>query len=641
MILCALFVSLQLSAATKLSLPIVEILGKNYYVYAIKKGDSLFGIAKDYGWNYEELRQLNPKAVSPLKKGMKIYYPVAEEPKTDSDKTDVDNNTVQPLTHKVKLGDTVYGISRMYKIPESRIYELNPGSKKGIREGQTLILSKPGVVVDNENADFYTIKKGDTLYAVARAHDTTVAAILKLNPGISEKNFRADDIIRMPKKGTGVKSTVKTYEQQNVASFSTYTVEKKDTWDSIAEKTGVDKDDLIEINKASGDKPKNKSVLSIPKIETKVIQKKVAEEDPRELTQDGIAEIYDDVHGLNDSLSAKELKVALLLSEPSVRKDLEFTRGFLTGIQNLKSTGISIALTVIDGSKGSSDVLNELSDVNPDILFLTTDKGIPSYLSEYAEVSQTPMVNTFDVKNELYTSNPYVIQLLTPSNYFNDEIASRMLEDYGDNVLIFAGNADQGDQLALSLKELWDKSKIKNLSIEGLSEYPFREDTKYLIYGYPTRKDDINSLLSAVNKIKSASPLTEISVLGRPNWIIYDDSDMIEKFQEANVNIPSRFYYDKNSSEARRFENIYKSLFDRTPAKSFPMYAGVGYDASMYFLPGMVSAGSDVNSLGEYTNGAQSDFALSRPSNWSGLLNPMVYLVKFTPYGSIEKVPVR
>ena len=634
-------VSLQLSAATKLSLPIVEILGKNYYVYAIKKGDSLFGIAKDYGWNYEELRQLNPKAVSPLKKGMKIYYPVTEEPKTDSTKTDIDNNTAQLLTHKVKLGDTVYGISRMYKIPESRIYELNPGSKRGIREGQTLILSKPGVVVDNENADFYTIKKGDTLYAVARAHDTTVAAILKLNPGISEKNFRADDIIRMPKKGTGVKSTVKTYEQQNVASFSTYTVEKKDTWDSIAEKTGVDKDDLIEINKASGDKPKNKSVLSIPKIETKVIQKKVAEEDPRELTQDGIAEIYDDVHGLNDSLSAKELKVALLLSEPSVRKDLEFTRGFLTGIQNLKSTGISIALTVIDGSKGSSDVLNELSDVNPDILFLTTDKGILSYLSEYAEVSQTPMVNTFDVKNELYTSNPYVIQLLTPSNYFNDEIASRMLEDYGDNVLIFAGNADQGDQLALSLKELWDKSKIKNLSIEGLSEYPFREDTKYLIYGYPTRKDDINSLLSAVNKIKSASPLTEISVLGRPNWIIYDDSDMIEKFQEANVNIPSRFYYDKNSSEARRFENIYKSLFDRTPAKSFPMYAGVGYDASMYFLPGMVSAGSDVNSLGEYTNGAQSDFALSRPSNWSGLLNPMVYLVKFTPYGSIEKVPVR
>lgn len=636
-----MFVSLQLSAATKLSLPIVEILGKNYYVYAIKKGDSLFGIAKDYGWNYEELRQLNPKAVSPLKKGMKIYYPVTEEPKTDSAKTDVDNSAAQPLTHKVKLGDTVYGISRMYKIPESRIYELNPGSKKGIREGQTLILSKPGVVVDDENADFYTIKKGDTLYAVARAHDTTVAAILKLNPGISEKNFRADDIIRMPKKGTGVKSTVKTFEQQNVASFSTYTVEKKDTWDSIAEKTGVDKNDLIEINKAVGDKPKNKTVLSIPKIETKVIQKKVAEEDPRELTQDGIAEIYDDVHGLNDSLSVKELKVALLLSEPSVRKDLEFTRGFLTGIQNLKSSGISIALSVIDGSRGSSDILNELSDVDPDILFLTTDKGIPSYLSEYAEVSQTPMVNTFDVKNELYTSNPYAIQLLTPSNYFNDEIAARMLEDYGNNVLIFAGNADQGDQLALSLKELWDKSKIKNLSIDGLSEYPFREDTKYLIYGYPTRKDDINSLLSAVNKIKSASPLTEISLLGRPNWIIYDDPDMIEKFQEANVNIPSRFYYDKNSSEARRFENIYKSLFDRTPAKSFPMYAGVGYDASMYFLPGMVSAGSDVNSLGEYTNGAQSDFALSRPSNWSGLLNPMVYLVKFTPYGSIEKVPVR
>ncbi len=47
--------------------------------------------------------------------------------------------------------------------------------------------------------------------------------------------------------------------------------------------------------------------------------------------------------------------------------------------------------------------LPNFSDLNPDIVFLTTEKGIPSYLSEYAEVSQTPLVNTFDVKNELYT----------------------------------------------------------------------------------------------------------------------------------------------------------------------------------------------------------------------------------------------
>ena len=127
------------------------------------------------------------------------------------------------------------------------------------------------------------------------------------------------------------------------------------------------------------------------------------------MSDEGISEIYDSIHGITAAQDAREFKVALLLSEPAARKDLEFTRGFLTGVDRLKHSGIKLNITVVNGNRTSTDVLTELSDLNPDIVFLTTEKGIPSYLSEYAEVSQTPLVNTFDVKNELYTRNPYVI----------------------------------------------------------------------------------------------------------------------------------------------------------------------------------------------------------------------------------------
>ena len=70
---------------------------------------------------------------------------------------------------------------------------------------------------------------------------------------------------------------------------------------------------------------------------------------------------------------------------------------------------------------------------------------------------------------------------------------------------------------------------------------------------------------------KSDNPLAEIKVLGRPNWIVYDESSMEEKFHAAEVLVPSRFFYDRSSDESRRFVTYYKSLFDRTPAKSFPM----------------------------------------------------------------------
>lgn len=634
-------ISLSVSALASPKLPVVEILGKNYYVYVIKKGDSLFGISREYGWNYDQLQQLNPKAVSPLEKGMKIYYPANDTPQPEAVVTNSVDEVAQPLSHIVKRGETVYAISRMYGIPVDRIYELNPGSKNGIKEGATLLLAEESRKDPQDNAEYYTIKKGDTLYGVAKDHYTTVAAIMKMNPGVSEKNFKADEVIKLPKKGTGVKSVTRKVEEEKLTSFSTYKVEKKDTWDTIAEKTGVDKSDLIEANGGRVDKPKNKSLITIPKIETTTVEKTVVEEDPRELTNEGIAEIYDSVHGIADTNNAREFKVALLLSEPASRKDLEFTRGFLTGVDRLKRLSTKLNVVIIDGNRNSTEVLNELSDVDPDLLFLTTEKGIPAYLSEYAEVSQTPMVNTFDVKNELYTRNPYIIQLLTPSNYFNDEIAAKIKTDYDDYTLLYAGTADEGDQLASAIKDALPASKIKSVSVESLSQYPFRDDGKYLIYGYPTKKDDVAALLDAVKEAKSLSPLTEIAVIGRPSWIVYDENAMEERFHSANVLIPSRFYYDKNSTETRKFENVYKSLFDRSPAKSFPVYACVGYDASLYFIGGLANAEFDINALTSSKNGVQSDFELYRPGNWTGMLNPIVYLVRFTPYNTIEKITVK
>lgn len=636
-----IFVGFSMNGAN--NLPKVEILGKNYYVYTVKKGDSLFGISRDYNWDYTELQRLNPKAVSPLQKGMKIYYPT-EEMTSDNDivsSGDLDENIVTPVSHVVRRGETVYGISRMYKIPEDRIYALNPPSRKGIKVGEVLHLQSE----DQQNANgttplYYTIKKGDTLYAVARANDTTVAEIMKQNPGISEKNFKEGAIIRLPQKGAGIKKTKTQVQEERLESFSSYKVEKKDTWDTISDKTGVDKKDLLEANQLNGSKLKKNSLITVPQIEEVTVEKVVVDEDPREMSADGIASIYDDVHGISDSIASTSIKVVLLLSEPTTRKDLEFSRGFLSGVDKLKSGSAGIELTILDGNRPSTEILEKLSEITPDILFLTTEKGIPTYLSEYAEISQTPMVNTFDVKNELYTRNPYVIQLLTPSAYFNDEVAARIGNDYKEYELFFVGDEDNNDQVSTALKHLRNDASFKNISVEELKSLSLNENSKYLFYGYPAKKDQVVELLDAVVELKNQNPTVETAVLGRPSWIVYEESEK-DKYHKNNVIIPSRFYYDKDSTPARVFVNYYSSLFDRQPAMAFPMYAAVGYDCALYFINGMSQAGKDVNYIGASVAGAQSDFELIRPGNWTGLMNPVVYLVRFTPYNTVEKINVK
>ena len=622
-------------------LPVVEIMGKEYYVYTSRKNDNLYAIAHDYGWDHNKLSKLNPNAVSPLKKGIKIYYPVKDTEAVQAPTGSLSEQDSEPVVHVVKRGETVYGIANMYSIPVDRIYLLNPESRDGIKAGSRLILKEKELSIDEDaNPRYYTVKRGDTLYQLARKFSTSVASILKLNPGVSEQNFKAGEVIRLPEKGQGVRITTQKVEEERLDSFDSYKVDKKDTWETIAQKTGVDKEDLIEANKEMGDKPKKKAVITVPRTETIEVDRTVVEEDPRELSPDGVGEIYDDVHKLGSIDSLGTVKVAILMSEPSNRMDLEYVRGFLTGVDRLKHKDFKIKVDIIDGTGTSSDILSRLSDLDPDIMFLTNDRNIPDFIDEYAEISQTPVVNTFDVRNESYLKNPYIVQLLTPSNYFNDEIAANLAAQYKDATLIFVGPADNNDALAQALSDIWPKNKIRKVSVGGLANASFTDFNNYLLYGYPQGKDAVEELLSNVISAKEKYPLASLTLLGRPNWIVYEES-LRNKFHEADLLIPSRFYYDESAPQSKSFVNYYQSLFDRQPARSYPMYAGMGYDTSLFFIPAMKKAEGDINLLGESDKGVQSEFLLRRPTNWSGFINPVVYLVRFSPGNTVDKIQLK
>lgn len=637
-LLCLFPATIIAEAAPKLST--VEIIGEKYYVYETKKGDSMFGISRRFGWDDGVLQKLNPSAISPLSKGMKIYYPVKDNPSVTTVPAEgIGSLEMTPLKHLVKRGETVYQISRIYNIPIDRIYKLNPSARDGIKEGELLTLNESEGEPLPDKPVYYTVKKGDTLFGLARARNTTVAAIMKQNPGISASNFKVGDVIKLPAEGTGVKMVTEKVESKNIDSFSTYKAEKNDTWSTISDKTGTDEADLRAANQGINI-PKKNAIIAVPEVHIDTLEREVPEEDPRESTSEGIVEIYEDVHNIVDSEMQRGVKIALLLTEPSARRDLEFTRGFLTGVDKLKHSNGKISVKVMDATRNSSDLLTDLESFFPNLFFTLTEKSLPSFLAEYSEISQTPMVNVFDVKDETYTKNPYVVQLLTPSAYFNEEVAGYIYDRYGEYQLIFIGDEDS-DQLGASLSGMWDKNKVSTLTREGLLNKDFGDGTvKYILYGNVTSKGDISSMLETIAEVKQKYPLADINVLGRPNWIVHD-SALEEEFHAADVLIPSRFYFDKSEAGAKTFISMYKSLYGHGPIKSFPLYAAVGYDCALYFIEEMLENGNDINAFGHSSASVQSDIQLNRLSNWSGMINPCVYLVRYTPYDSIDKIVVR
>lgn len=632
--------AMSLQAAVQ-SMPIVEILGTKFYLYETKKNDTMFGVARANGWDEKELARLNPAVTSPFKKGVKLYYPVNPSDGRKIEAEDVHTAVQTELSHLVKKGETVYSISQMYGMPVETIYSLNPDSRNGIRVGQNLILRKDASIKGHagKNADshFYTVRKGDSIYGVAKEKGVSVAALMKANPAISEENFKEGTVIKLPPRGTGKQTVTKQVEESRLDSFRTHEVKKNETWSSIARKEGVDVQLLKDVNPGI-EKPKNNQVIAVPNIETITVEQETIEEDPREQAHDGIREIYEDVHKVADD-GTQTVRVAILVENPSGKKDLDFIRGFLAAVYNLEKKSYKVDIKVMDGSGTGEHVVTELDSFKPTIVFMTFDNEIPSYITEYSEASQTPVVNSFNVKAENYTSNPYFVQLLAPSNYFNDGIAVQVHEKYGDRTLVLIGEEDPGDQLAASLLREWDTDKIKKVSLTSFEASDFENSGQYVFYGYETKKAEVHKLLSEVAAIREVAPLGDYLTLGRPNWIVYDES-LADELHRANTMIPSRFYLDDKSPEATRFQAEFKDLFDRQPIRSLPLYAGVGYDSACYFIPGLAEVNGDINALRPFDKTVQSSFDLKRVSSWGGLVNVPVYLVHFTTFDTVDKIVV-
>ena len=139
----------------------------------------------------------------------------------------------------VKKGDTLYGISNQFGVSVTELADINNVDAYSLKEGQSLVIpSQSGSNPDN--MFFYTVKKGDTLYGIARIYNVSVDSIKKLNY-FTDNNLVVGQVIRIPEMYTKPEDMI-------VPNYVNYTVKKGDTLYSIAKQYGVLADTIIQDN---------------------------------------------------------------------------------------------------------------------------------------------------------------------------------------------------------------------------------------------------------------------------------------------------------------------------------------------------------------------------------------------------------
>ena len=128
---------------------------------------------------------------------------------------------------EVQPGDTIYGLSKRHHVPIANLMSVNELRNPTIKPGQRLYLpvrqpdfpaeeaqpsarmpagrepvetasvsARPSGIVNAEGT--YTIKPGDNLYGIARAHRVTVADLQKANGITNVRNMKPGMVLKMP-----------------------------------------------------------------------------------------------------------------------------------------------------------------------------------------------------------------------------------------------------------------------------------------------------------------------------------------------------------------------------------------------------------------------------------------------------------
>jgi LysM repeat protein len=159
--------------------------------YKVNRGDTLFGIAKKYNTTVSSLKKLNNLKNDRIYTGQVLK--VSGTPSTPSK----EESTVPSKTtsYKVKKGDTLYSIAKKHKTTVKTLKKLNNLKSDMIYAGQTLKVSGSGKVPSNSkgtsesNTTTYKVKKGDTLYSIAKRYNTSVSKLKTSNNLISDRIY--------------------------------------------------------------------------------------------------------------------------------------------------------------------------------------------------------------------------------------------------------------------------------------------------------------------------------------------------------------------------------------------------------------------------------------------------------------------
>jgi LysM repeat protein len=600
-----------------------------FLTHTVKKGETLFSIAKKYSISIETIVKFNPDAKDGVKTDQVLQIPgFADEASADDNsklKKEATSKT-DLFDYEVEEGDTFFGLLRKFGITKDQLLQANPGIQLELKVGQQVKVPKSGATAGGSPSQSkyieHKVEPGETIYGLSAEYDVKVFEIMEINPGLEEKGLVSGATIYIPRLEAGTK------DGNSKKEVKSETKDAKSTQVSANKKTIALARDTFRIT------------MFLPLF---------LNENFSQNTTDDEGEVTDST-SVNDNSGRKG---RTLYSQS--RNFLNFYEGFLIALDTMKKTGVNIVVDVHDNEAKQAvvdEVMRKSKLQDADLIVGPVDVKHQKNISNFSYKNQIPLVSPFSSDDDFVNTNPFYFQVNPTKDYIYRKTADFIGRDCWDkNVIVMTPYSFEqiqgGDIVELVREKLRANAskhggsvKFAKVSIgEGYWEAKdnLRKDIENVVFILPpTNKAEREAIFSrAINSLYVLAEDYDITVVGMSEYLSYKSINT-EYYHKLKLHYLTPNFIDYTDPEVNAFISAYRKKFLTEPNQ----FSYRGYDIAKYFLEAYRTTGrSYLNKIGSLQiNTLQSSFKMKRVKDFSGFMNRSLFVVNYTPEYEVKAV---
>lgn len=537
----------------------------------------------------------------------------------------------QYFIHEVLRGQTLYSISKAYKVTIEQIRSENVIADNGIQEGQKLRIpvaaelqkrggnvvpapvrdtvpprqqpaagertsgipvGEPAAEQGDEKYIHHRVRRGETLASIAGQYGVTVKELKRANRGLLFP--QPGDHILVPRRRVSTD-----YRQRQTPGVT----------DTI--RLGEQVPDTLFI-------PEEKEIFTVAEARTEV----------RSLSGSvHVAVLLPFYTGENSRRSyidstRKDIRGDVIYREVTLPSTwiyegslpfLEAYEGILMAADSLRSLGLAIKLDVYDTQADTSQINRLIWSGkldNADLIIGPVFSYNLEKISSWAAERGIPVVSPVPLRDrDILTNRPTLYRVFPSEKMAHRIMAGELKSHPGSNIIFLHGDSAMYDP---STALLWES--VRDVARE-MAPYDTIGPVPFWFRGMSSRRDAYSGVTSldtlfsserenivilasknssvissAFSAIHSLLRKYDIRVIGYPEVRDLETIDL-KYFYDLELLVPAECYVDLDAPEARAFSNSFMKRFQTEPMAG--SFAWRGFDIALYFIGGIALYGND------------------------------------------------